>query len=1099
MLTTWKQTRTSIEYIPPTTDRGDQSAKKKKKSSAASTPPDDVIIGAQFVQPLARSDPFYQERVANPSGKKKKRKSNHGHNVTGEASGSMDMEPILCLTSPHRVVFMGNQIESDGRSRSAAAAADGHGINLAESKSRNYVTRPGAASRFSLCGSSNTGGAFGGMVPSGAQYDPTSNLIYAIRNGGRGVAIWTAAPSSVLQGPDDDEVVMNGSTKQNARKRKPQPHQNDCASAIVSQCLQVPEGKVAVTLTPFSIPTSSQKGVERLAAIGAAGCCDDGSIWVAICFRTTESCNEFQLITVDGSSMADKDAATSGAKVTRTRRKPPANKANTGNGKSGMSWVLLDSCATGAINSRDKLKSSVILSIHSVILLEEKDSQVVAFRKHQVHIHNRESSDATKPLYVNVERCTKQDILQLGPSESDIAVKLDSKAAYLSIIHRKKNEDDHRWMLSSVDISQSDGALVKSMRTFPLPLDERMADATTVCSFGRVSQNVVAVLMKSQASSEHPKEACLMSLRIIDFRRKAELSSLCWTQGGGNDEGPATIVKDHTLNKMLHGKKCHAMITNELDGSIAILLTPAREDDDNGSSFVDILFSKLETNSTKTSQSQNATSLASALRFVATSEKSAGSKGNRTSNVYLPDALSVSADDNSDARQNELDDAVDKACNLLATSAKDMIELIASSSDPTETTNGKSRKGRPKASKKKDECSISWEDVYHEGKVLIEESKGGQKVNSNQNLINGIRVAAKGSSSALEPTKTNELPKRFVEAAFKESAAILLSLSREKEAPGKEKERQTAVLESTSILLEIIQTNLISARTDFGLGLLHCGNVFLSTLQAWPSSLSMTDAHKKGILVGKLHFIDAMLEHVRDIPEGVLVSIVRFVLRNVTVEDVVTYYSSATQETASSKGIRLSNQYKDMMDAQEDGQKQAVGTRLLSEAVLDFTSKMVTYSNCNHSFLSKAMQERIKSNGEVETLLLTLSKLLKLGSTRKLSREDNDDSSPDDNPHSRNQVSLSLGTINWIRAMTDAHMGTILKITNEGGLVIDRIQRAVRSAMAQSEYANELREISDLMMSGEANADNLVTKSSLAQSKSNDTAIAPYTIERLAF
>jgi hypothetical protein len=260
----------------------------------------------------------------------------------------------------------------------------------------------------------------------------------------------------------------------------------------------------------------------------------------------------------------------------------------------------------------------------------------------------------------------------------------------------------------------------------------------------------------------------------------------------------------------------------------------------------------------------------------------------------------------------------------------------------------------------------------------------------------------------------------------------------------------------------------------------------------------MTDARKKGILVGKLHFIDAMLEHVRDIPEGVLVSIVRFVLRNVTVEDVVTYYSTVTQETASSKGIRLSNQYKDTTDAQEDGQKQAVGTRLLSEAVLDFTSKMVTYSNCNHSFLSKAMQERIKSDGEVETLLLTLSKLLKLGSTRKLLREDNDDSSPDDNPHS-NQVSLSLGTINWITALTDAHMGTILKMTNEGGLVIDRIQRAVRSAMAQSEYANELREISDLMMSGDAKADNLVTKSSLAQSKSNDTAIAPYTIERLAF
>lgn len=92
----------------------------------------------------------------------------------------------------------------------------------------------------------------------------------------------------------------------------------------------------------------------------------------------------------------------------------------------------------------------------------------------------------------------------------------------------------------------------------------------------------------------------------------------------------------------------------------------------------------------------------------------------------------------------------------------------------------------------------------------------------------------------------------------------------------------------------------------------------------------------------------------------------------------------------------------------------------------------------------------------METLLLTLAKLLELGSTRMLWEGSGD-------PHTK-EVSLSSGTIHWISALTDAHMTTVLKITNEGGLIIDRIQRTVRFAMAQSEFANEIRDITDLIL-----------------------------------
>mmetsp|Transcript_323 Transcript_323/g.627 ORF Transcript_323/g.627 Transcript_323/m.627 type:complete len:1087 (-) Transcript_323:43-3303(-) len=1086
MLTTWKHTRTSIEYNLPATNRGEESAKKKKKSrkslssaesaaTSSTTPLSPDVIGVQFVQPLACHDKFYQER-ANPSSSKsnKKRRKFNNENSAGGAASSMDMEPILCLTSPHRVVFM-------GKGESGSSAAD-HG-NLMESKSRNYVTRPGAGSRFSLPGTTGqyttSKGAFAGMLPTGAQYDPASNLIYAIRNGGSEVAVWTAAPSSALAGPDDEgsDVAINGKkmTPKKARKRKAQQPQDvhgsgSPADDIISQRLQIPEGKKAVTLTPFSI-----KGQGGLAAVGAAGCCDDGSIWVAISFQSSESCGQFQVLIVEGSST---DVAAPVVKVSK-RRKSVSAKTNGNIGDRKGGWVLLDSRVTGKVDSRGISGaggdgSSVLLSIQSVILSEDKNAQV-AFRNHQVCIHNTESSD--KLLSVLVERSTKQDILQLETSESDIAVKLDVNADSLSIVYRKSGDG---WMFTSIDLSRSDGALINSTRTFPLPFDG-MNGSTTVFSFGRVGQNVVAMLMKSQ-SIEH-SETSVMSLRVIDFQRKAELSSLCWIEGDDvENEEPTSISKDSVMNKMLHGKQCHAMITNELDGSIA-LLTSTKED--KGS--LDIVFSKLEVNSTKTQDAQMAsgsTSLASALRFVATSApypleaKNPAPQGRP--NAKLANVISSEADDNN-ARQCVVDDAVDKACKLLASSAKELIDLTTGSNEKENgsNTNGKSRNGSK--ARKSIARSISWREVYHGGSMLIAEAEGG-KLNSNKNLMNGV-----DTPTALKSAKTNELPKRFVEAAFKETATVLLALHKEAAPTKAQKGFQKTTQEAISILVEILETNLISARADYGVGLLHRGNVLLSILQACPSP-SLSDIGN-GIL-GKLHVIDVMLEHVQDIQEGALVSILRFVLRNVKVEDVVGYYST-TSET-SEKGARFSNQYKELTDLQEDDQKR-IGTRLLSEAVLDFTSKIVTYSNCNHSFLTKAMRVSIDASGEVETLLLTLAKLLKLGSTRK-SREDDDDSS--NNPHS-NQVSLSLGAIHWISALTDAHMDTILKITNEGGLVIDRIQRAVRSAMAQSEFANEVREISDLIMSGETT--DVVKKSSIAHSSSRDTAIVSYSMERLAF
>ena len=1073
MLTTWKQSRTSVEF-PPTTasDHGrGESARKKKQSrrsqhdeeAATTHAAPDVAFGVHFVHPLAHTSLFHQDRADSSTvgGKHKRRKFNNDNTNGGNVV--TETEPILCLTSPHRVVFM-------DRGEGVTSSTGG---NLMESKSRNYVARPGACSRFSLRGTvgpqkavSATDGTFAGIYPSGAQYDPASNLIYAIRNGGADIAIWTAAPSSTLPGPDDDAAegetsgdVTNGKHL-NAKKRK--PHQKSdfgsSVDALISVRLRIPVGKNAVTLTPFTIPTPTSKGMAPKVAVGAAGCCVDGSIWVAIRFHSNETCGTFQILTVDKSSIEENEAngAKSGGKSTK-RRKSVAD-VNDECEKNG--WKLLDSRVSGTID-----KESVLLTIQSVILSEDKSE--VAFRTQQVRIDNKQSDE--NHASVHIERFVKQNILQLGKSESDVAVKLDADS--LLIVHKKK---DGRWMFTSVNLSGPDGAVINSTRTFPLPLDQVKCE--TVFSFGRVGKDIIAVLIKCRRNCP---EAIVMSLRVIDIRRKAELSSVCWVEGDVSKIEDTSSTKDSRLTKMLHDKPCRAMITNELDGSIALLTTSK------GGSLV-IVSSKVQLSSSTPESAPMAStfaSLATALRLVATSASPPVEARALTPTARLDSNLAKAISKEADVIPNQsvVYDAADSVLTskLLVSSAKELIERAGSSAGDKMLTNGKSKKV-PEASETSAQ-KISWKQVYQDCCVLITKSKGGKR-NLSKRMSNGTKHDAT-TAKEFDPVTTFEMPKGFAEMAFKETAAVLLSLSGVT-AVAKQNEFLEVTREATGVLVDILQTNHISARTDYGFGSLHREHAFLSILRACPSVSSLTDVGNKNI--GKLHALDAMLNHVLDIPESALVSILRLLIRSVSVDDVVAYYATATE--TSKRGIALLNRYKAMSDAQEDERSQ-IGTKLLSEAILDFTSKVVTYSRCNHSFLTKAMRDSINTSGEVETLLLTLSKLLRVGGTRKL-QEDGSDSSK--------QVHLSSGTIQWITALTDAHMSTILTITNDGGLVIDRIQRAVRSAMAQSEFANELRKISDLVMIG-GESTNFVAKSAAQNLSPTDTAIVPYTVERLAF
>ncbi|KAL7465622.1 hypothetical protein ACHAXS_005931 [Conticribra weissflogii] len=1074
MFTRWEKFSTSFEFSPQTSTNEalilpERSAKKinaktKKslthcESSTSSLSPGLSGIAASFVQPMTSDDPLYQERVnSKPENSKKRRKNRIGNaegvGCDGSGGNHHDVEPILCVTSPHRVVFM-------GRKNGGPKGLDRVGVSLIESKENSYFARPGIGSQFFIRG--NEAGCFSGMVPAGAQYDPSSNFTYALRNGGAELAVWAAVPSSVLSGPDDEiqgsmvngvyyqDKIAEGNQGSNSKKRKSLGYAknfNSSGDEISIHHLRFPTGKKALTLTPFHIPKSN--GSNDTIVIGAAGCCEDGSVWVAS--RLSKSSSRFELTFI--SDFIGENGVENGNRNMREKDKSPEAKLTLSNEKVG--WKVIDSNVVGACPKDEKSGSMTncivefVLMVQAVFISEQLGE--VQYRYFQLCVghgkdkNNLQTNGSKNSLSYLVEKMTCQKILRFEEnSDTNIAAKIARDGKSLSIVHGHR---ERGWMFMSATLSFESGMLANSISSFSIPggvtggggVD--LANSATVISFGRLGGHIFAILTKHSESSES-----LFSMRIVDVRKKAELFATVWSEGIKVDGVDATS-KTGPLAKLLQGKRCVAMITNEFDGSIYLFASPH-----DGKVTLDIICSKFDCREPSHLQAFPGKTLASALRVMASSSTMAAEKGNTLDaakltpicNLAIPGILDVAKPD------HFLDhNSFHAACILLGDASSNLIEFF---------TNAECKSQREENGNIGANLPISWSATYHQGLKLITGEHASRKCKENA-------------------------PIEFIESALKNSIAILLSLKKPLETSKLKKGQHVALQEVSSVLLEVIKSGHVSARKNYGFGSNYVGNIFLSILRAYLPGRSSHESVR-------IEIISAMLEHIKDIPEQVLVSILRFVLRNVEIDDIVTYYSKESDPGKTSRLSRLSTQYmglKSEVPQKADSQirvdkEKNLTSRIMSLAILDITSKIITYSRCNHSFLTKAMRDGLKSNAEVEALLISLSKLLQFGNGH------------DDVESFKSGMTLSMGAVEWISALADAHLGTILKISLNGGLIIDRIQNAVRSALVQSEFSNEAKELLDHI---ETVTENAKTMKDESNPSLRETAVL-YSIERLAF
>lgn len=1023
MLTKWKQARTTFEHsVQRTTD----TPSKKKRSTNDSSIPPSADIAVSFVKPLARQNPFYIERVkSSKSSDKKRRKSNHG---LATDTSIEDLEPILCITSSHRVGVFG---------RSSAAL----GATLSESKSRNYVSRPGPSTSFDVTDYSPS--SLDGVVPCGAQYDPASNLMYAIRNRSA-VAIWTAESSSVIQGPDQslEAVAEIGSKKRKERTTA-------SFNRVVSEHLVFPEGKVAVTLNSFYFQEQ-----QRLLAVGASGCCEDGTIWIAI---SRDGNSSFELLFVDGSSMIDKDETSRANK-----RRGASVKSKKMIGDAANNWKLLDSKATRSLHKDD----SFMIDIQSVMLYKSDGS--VILRRHHILVSLKEGEKGIS----HIEKYAKQKILTV-PSIDDCTARLDNCGNSLCIVHKN---DRGRWDLSSVEVfSVSDEDIAGPMSSIALTRESQKD--ISLFSFGCLGSNVYAALSKEKCPASR---SVLSTLQIVDTRRKVELMVHSWKEGCNGSE--VINSTENVLTKMLHDKQCRAMITNELDGSLVLVTSTS-------SGAIGLISSTMSTDTGSgfllDHQPSCSSSLALALRATTALVLTEPSATN-----YSASPINSMGNEEQSDSQKYIEEAVELACRNLSEVAQSVIHYIAGvDHEKKKTTNNVKRDKKSNAKSNPVEFK-NWKDAFDDELATIQNAKNPFSSTDGKGTINGI----KSEQNRGRNKKAHCESKQFMTTAFKHATLILTAIHKKSKTLSADDNvvLETIRQEAVYVLLRVLQSNYVHSRSDYDTDLPGGGNALIQLFKACPSillqnaKLPSNDKERRN-KVGALDIVFNTINHVEDLSERVLVYMVKFLLRNVRVLDVASYYFKGTSKKAS-KGSKLAEQLQQLTSSASDVSsnelKSQIETKLVSEALLSFTSKIVTYSKCNLSLLSKALRD-ILTAAEVETLLATLSKLLKLGISSAISVD---------------HQNLYSRVIDWLSSLTEAHTSNILKMSDEGSLIVNRIQADVRSALKQTHAANELMELSDHVSENIADWRNKKSSISTKASHSKEImAIAAYTIEKLVF
>ena len=372
----------------------------------------------------------------------------------------------------------------------------------------------------------------------------------------------------------------------------------------------------------------------------------------------------------------------------------------------------------------------------------------------------------------------------------------------------------------------------------------------------------------------------------------------------------------------------------------------------------------------------------------------------------------------------------------------------------------------------------SFEGVYDQAVLsLLGSSTNGDSrstPSSPKSIANGSSHQQHGAGDTCGKRKggldTTFLPQSFVDGAFYAALDIILQSNDDDNTFVSRK-----IVSAQRVLVKIMRTGKISARDHLGSGVLR--TILLASRRL--DAPSIPEAEKAP---SALNVIDSILIHCSDdIPEAALVTMLHHVLCYISPDEMIEFFSSGKYQSCPtfvpSKVLVLVDEKNDVMaemllienekttkkrgktpsrKRQEEinvrmtelnGLADDLRASILAAGTIHFADRVVSYSKTNGSLLRSALVDVLvhAKRGEVTTLLSVLTKLL-LVPTAKSSSE-----------ACANYTSRTASIAEWVSALTDAHLATLLDA--EGLKLVAAAKAAVAASAAQAEVVARMQDL----------------------------------------
>ena len=941
---------------------------------------------------------------------------------------SIELNPVISLTSDHRISVLGHQSSrkilraSTGGKQGTGAGGNEDSTILKEVSQWIYTSRPGDATSFFSKKTQDHPRRVGAVV------DPSSRTVFVLQNDNHVMKIWGLDDD--VNGPDDELGSRTDKTNVN--------NDSSSLSGVVKKvqfdspvlCMDSIPIKRQVRVNIKGGKGSKSNNSNQING-GITGLLANGQMFVVlVCIANNKRTIR---VGIYGKSTEAKGRRRS---TRLTNQKPSTDNGDAGYIHSVVGFTAHTKGSTSVdLGQKRKLDyvendddshewGEVTLTYLSQNV---KKSDSISFCKHSVVIsslvddveQNGNNSDGNSSSYQRVDGNYSKKAGDVKLPHTIYQPKLNGNGSsykhkhvhvtqldltHISLVYQ---DTSNVWYTTILDTRYGE-CVIK-----PFSLSKRTS--TTVVEIGGLGTSILAVLTSDDV------------LAVYDVRRAVKLHEMDVRKVMGKDENGTKCqfgISTHWFTGAI-GITCNAMTKSSNGTKNTVSMSCAR---------IGVYDTDRQVETSGTNKKPFIKGAYNLARIIASSIATADKKTFNSHLQVQPITLDMTNWFSSTTKNNLVQPHEYKLADII-------VELEEYRTSNSQTNGSKSKSFFEKFKEVKEKLQKTQQSSVPAGKKKLK-------------LENGNTSKAVNSASEATTKSSVFIPQSLIDVSVSIAMNIILTPS----------SKGSDITNATNVLLQCIETGMVSGRNHFDKAIISTRKKNGETLRSLLLALQAQNTTNEEEYL-PLSLISNLLQHCKDgLTEHMLVSMVHFIMCHPTNKQFVKHWEKASTDSGwyADSGVKVLekrlrkalHQHKNAKSIKskncEDLQNlvQSLENRLAVYQQIFFINKIVTQSKCNPALLRTAIQNGLTQTnaGEVEVLMQVLSKILRRTGKDKITKKTTFRSG-----------NTSTCVSQWLSAVIDTNLGLLL--TESDSNAMEQVKKEVSASISQTQAIMSLKEL----------------------------------------